>query len=150
MNLRFPLRRVGVVTPLGEGGAGGIDRMMDALRLRRAEFAREGFEVDFFVSRGAGPLALAPIHLAATLGQVAASAWGRGPDLLHVNLSSHGSALRKLAVAATARRAGLPYVVHLHGSRFQGYFESSGSRLRGALVHMFESAARKREPDDSK
>jgi glycosyltransferase involved in cell wall biosynthesis len=131
-----------VVTPLGEGGAGGIDRMMDTLRPRQADFAQEGFAVDFCTSRGAGSLALAPFYLAATLGRVAASAPGRGPDLLHINLSSHGSTLRKLAVAGTARRVGLPYVVHLHGSRFAGYFEAGGPRLRAAIVRLFEGAAR--------
>jgi len=142
LNTRLPLRRVLVVTPLGEGGAGGIDRMMDALRPRHAEFARDGFDVDFCASRGAGSLGLAPFYLAATLGRVAASALGRGPDLLHINLSSHGSALRKWAVAATARRVGLPYVVHLHGSRFASYFDAAGPRLRAAIVRMFEGAAR--------
>jgi len=141
LSVRGPFRRVLVVTPLGEGGAGGIDRMMDALRPRNDEFAREGFEVEFGTSRGAGSLALAPFHLAATLGRVAASALGRGPHLLHINLSSHGSTLRKLAIAATARRVGAPYFVHLHGSRFAEYFDRGGPRLRAAIVRLFEGAA---------
>ncbi len=133
-----PLRRVLIVTPLGQGGAGGIDRMMDALRPRAREFAAEGFEVGFCASRGAGALALAPLHLAHTLVRVAAP----GVDLVHINLSSHGSAWRKLAVAATARRFGRPYVVHLHGSRFASYFDAAGPALRAAILRLFTDAAR--------
>jgi glycosyltransferase involved in cell wall biosynthesis len=133
-----PLRRVLVVTPLGPGGAGGIDRMMDALRPRAAEFAREGFAASYYASRGAGSLAAAPFYLAATLGRVA---MGR-PDLAHINLSSHGSALRKLAISATARRVGLPYVLHLHGSRFANFYDAASPILRDAIAGMFEGAAR--------
>lgn len=133
-----PLRRVLIVTPLGEGGAGGIDRMMDALRPRGGDFAAEGFALTFCASRGAGPLALAPLHLARTLARVA----GPGADLVHINLSSHGSAWRKLGVAATARRFGRPYVVHLHGSRFAEYFDAAGPGLRALIVRLFTHAAR--------
>ena len=130
--------RVLIVTPLGQGGAGGIDRMMDALRPRRPDFAAEGFDVGFCASRGAGPLALAPFYLARTLSLVAAPR----TDLVHINLSSHGSVWRKLAVAETARRIGRPYVIHLHGSRFVSYFEASGPTLRAAITRLFTRAAR--------
>jgi glycosyltransferase involved in cell wall biosynthesis len=132
------LRRVLIVTPMGQGGAGGIDRMMDALRPRAQEFAVEGFEAQFCASRGAGSLALAPFHLARTLARVAAP----GVDLVHINLSSHGSVTRKLTVAATARRFGRPYVVHLHGSRFADYFDAAGPGRRAAILSLFTRAAR--------
>jgi len=67
---------------------------------------------------------------------------GAGPDLLHINLSSHGSALRKMAIARLARSLGLPYVVHLHGSGFREYWDEASPALSERIRAMFNGAAR--------
>ncbi|WP_436102203.1 glycosyltransferase family 4 protein [Pararhizobium sp. LjRoot238] len=63
-------------------------------------------------------------------------------DVLHINLSSHGSTRRKIIVARWARLLGIPYVVHLHGSRFRQFWNESPPGPAGAIARMFASATR--------
>jgi glycosyltransferase involved in cell wall biosynthesis len=44
-------------------------------------------------------------------------------DVLHVNVSSHGSALRKGVIVRTCRMLRLPVVLHLHASSFPEFFD---------------------------
>jgi glycosyltransferase involved in cell wall biosynthesis len=63
-------------------------------------------------------------------------------DLLHINLAAGGSAIRKAFLARLARRLDVPYVVHLHGSRFHQFWPSAGPYVRKQVDRMFaESAA---------
>jgi hypothetical protein len=54
--------KVVVVTPLDEGGRGGIDRMMDAIRCQFREHPRANVDLQFVISRGAN-IFLSPIVL---------------------------------------------------------------------------------------
>ena len=61
------------------------------------------------------------------------SAFGRklrndGVDLCHINLSIKGSTLRKLFYAFICLRAGVPYVLHLHGSGYNEFFDRQPGR----------------------
>jgi glycosyltransferase involved in cell wall biosynthesis len=135
--------RVLVVTPLGKGGMGGIDRIMDDIRPRVASPTTDGVVVDFIASRGQGSIALAPLHMAATLARLGAARLGIGRvDVVHINLSSHGSALRKLAIAKAAHWLGLPYIIHLHGSGFRKYWDAAPAPLALRIRQMFAGAAR--------
>lgn len=51
-----------MVTPLDEGGQGGIDRMMDATRCQFREYPRANVDFQFVISRGAN-IFLSPIVL---------------------------------------------------------------------------------------
>jgi glycosyltransferase involved in cell wall biosynthesis len=63
-------------------------------------------------------------------------------DVLHINLAAGGSAFRKAFLARVARRLEVPYVVHLHGSRFHQFWSSAGPYFRKQVNRMFaESAA---------
>ncbi len=126
-----------VATPLGAGGRGGIDRIMDELRREFAERPPADLAVSFVVTRGQGSIVRAPLHLARAIAAVA-----RRPDVVHVNLSSHGSAVRKIALCRTARLLRVPYVLHLHGSRFRQYWEGAKGALRSEIDAMFLGAAR--------
>lgn len=130
-----------VVTPLGQGGMGGIDRIMDDVRAGAADLASDGVKVRFIASRGQGPIALAPFHTAAVAAVLLGARLGMGPDVAHINLSSHGSALRKIAIAAAARAAGVPYVIHLHGSGFRDYWNSAPAPVAKQVRKMFSGAA---------
>jgi glycosyltransferase involved in cell wall biosynthesis len=64
-----------------------------------------------------------------------------GATSAHVNLASRGSAWRKAALTARLRRAGLPYIVHLHGARFDSFFEGLRGPQERAVSDMFAGAA---------
>jgi len=61
-------------------------------------------------------------------------------DLLHLNMASGGSALRKTLLAEAARWRGLPYVVHLHGGGFAGYLDRVHPRYLKRLARAFRGA----------
>lgn len=135
---RAPARlRVLVVTPLGRGGMGGIDRMMDAVAGQLAAAPPPDMQVSFQTTRGQGHIAWSPLLVL----RVVLAAAGRRPDVVHINLSSHGSTVRKLAVSRALRLLGIPYVLHLHGSRFRGFWDKAGPRLSSEIRSMFAAAA---------
>lgn len=128
-----------VLTPLGRGGAGGIDRLMDTLRAD-ADRLRPGIAVRFATTRGRS-IALSPGRMAAAMvGMVAARAAGR-LDLAHINLSSNASTHRKAMLARLCRGLGVPYVLHLHGADFDAYWRQDGSARRRRIDRMFRGAA---------
>jgi glycosyltransferase involved in cell wall biosynthesis len=134
--------RVLIVTPLGEGGQGGIDRIMDEVRARLRCLPDDDLQISFIASRGQGPIAAAPVETAAVMARLLGALRGLGPDVAHINLSSHGSTLRKLAIAMTARLVGVPYVIHLHGSGFREYWDDAPGLLAKQIRIMFARSAR--------
>lgn len=92
--------------------------------------------------RGAGPLSLMPVHLVKASAQVAAGgALGR-LDLLHLNVAGRGSTLRKLVLAETAARVGLPTIVHLHDYDYGADLARRPAWLRARIATMFGRARR--------
>ena len=129
-----------MATPLGFGGKGGIDRVVDELRTE-ARAQPGAVRLRVLTTRGQGHIALAPFHLlAATAELLARRAAGRA-DVLHVHLSSDGSTWRKIVLCEAARRAGVPYVVHLHGSRYREFLDGAGPRTHALVRRMFAGAA---------
>ncbi len=133
--------RVAVVTPLGEGGKGGIDRIMDETR-PLLKSGTHAVDVNFMVSRGQGHIALSAPLSALVAGRIILSVFGRNIDVIHINLSTQGSTLRKIAIAKAARMAGIPYVIHLHGSAYDAYWNACGTTLSGRIEKLFLGAAR--------
>ena len=136
-----PALRVLVLTPLGTGGMGGIDRMMDAVAGQIGLAPPPDVQVAFGTTRGQGHIAWSPLLVMRVVLGVAGRPFGRRPDLVHINLSSHGSTLRKLAVSRVLRLLGIPYVLHLHGSRFRGFWDKAGATLSAEIRAMFTAAA---------
>jgi glycosyltransferase involved in cell wall biosynthesis len=134
--------RVFVVTPLGEGGRGGIDRMMDELRAGIAQRSAAGVDCRFLTSRGRGSVLLSPLFVAGVMARLLAARLTARADVVHINLSSDGSASRKMWIAGFARLLGIPTVIHLHGSRFRAYWESARPRKARRLRAMFAGAGR--------
>jgi glycosyltransferase involved in cell wall biosynthesis len=58
-------------------------------------------------------------------------------DVLHINVAAGGSAIRKAILARFARSLGIPYVIHLHGSRFHQFWDVAGPRARKLVDRMF-------------
>ncbi|MFK4722746.1 glycosyltransferase involved in cell wall biosynthesis [Bradyrhizobium niftali] len=128
-----------VVTPLGEGGRGGIDRMMDAIRQRFRECPRADVSLQFVVSRGANIYA-SPIALVWALLRILwLHAW-QGIDLIHINLSANASTYRKIAIAAVASLLRIPYIVHLHSGEFGRFWESCNRVTRRHIETLFARA----------
>jgi glycosyltransferase involved in cell wall biosynthesis len=123
-----------VATPFGIGGPGGIDRLMTALDAE-LRATRAGDKVAFAVTRGTGPLWTAMLPFSLAMARLLVR-----PDILHLNLAAGGSIVRKSLMAAFARRLGIPYVVHLHGSRFDA--EWAVGRYRARIDPLLAGAAR--------
>jgi len=62
-------------------------------------------------------------------------------DLLHINLAAGGSAIRKAFLARAARHLGVPYIVHLHGSRFHQFWPAARPFIRKQVDRMFVGSA---------
>lgn len=130
-----------VATPAGAAGQGGIDRMMAALA---AELERRPRNVvaRFAPTRGKGPLWLSGFHLLRFGARMAGARMRGSIDLVHINLASHGSTYRKIAVAAWARALRIPYVVHLHGAEYRSFWSGGDSALDRAIRRLFGRAGR--------
>ena len=129
-----------VFTPLGQGGRGGIDRLMDELR-RHFESSASEIRVRFITTRGSGQLALSPSFLFCAIMQLIWYSFVGKVDVLHINLSLKGSALRKLTIGMVARIVNIPYVVHLHGASFDKYWDQASAPVSRAINRFFEQSA---------
>lgn len=138
---RRRILRVLVLTPLGPGGKGGIDRMMDYVReeLSRAPIAE--IDVDFLSTRGSGSIFWSPLYLASALARLAVRAIAGKVDVVHINLSSDGSTYRKILAAWTSRLVRVPYVVHLHSGRFPQFWDKAPPLLSGLITSLYRNAA---------
>jgi glycosyltransferase involved in cell wall biosynthesis len=134
--------RVLVATPLGRGGKGGIDRLMDAVRDHLTPDQAARYHVSFGVTRGPYALWLSPFYLGTFLLRLAMFRVLSRPGLLHINLSSDGSTRRKVIVGHAAHALGIPYVVHLHGSRFRTFFDEANPSVQAAARLLFARARR--------
>ena len=134
--------RVLVATPSGQGGQGGIDRLMDSLRSALQHHPRSDLEVTFAASRGAGHIIFSPFYLGQFCLRMLALRLAGRVDLVHINLSSYGSTYRKLIVTAVARLLGVPYVLHLHGADYRLFWSGKRPWLDSLVRSMFEHAGR--------
>ncbi len=131
-----------VVTTLGRGGKGGIDRQMDELRAAFSETKYPGLGVAFLATRGPGSILLSPFYLARALLILLMRKLGGRVDVVHINLSVRGSTYRKLVVAKLCRILKIPYVIHLHGSYYHRFWDEAPPGLRRSIVALFSGSAR--------
>lgn len=131
-----------VARPLGEGGKGGIDRMMDALADELRRLSDPAVQVRFGATRGPGSILVAPFYLAVFLARLIVLRGSGRCDLVHINLSSHGSTWRKLVVAVVAHVMGIPYVLHLNGSRYRHFWSGASAPTQRTIARLFCGAAR--------
>ena len=127
-----------VVTPLGAGGAGGIDRVMD--QLRTPESARPDLlRVTLVASRGRwliGSVWMLPLAAA----RIALGRLTRRVDVVHLNLASNASAWRKVTLSWVCRLLRIPYVVHLHGALFHKFWAGLSGPRKVAVDGLFRRA----------
>ncbi|KRR16785.1 hypothetical protein CQ14_14445 [Bradyrhizobium lablabi] len=136
-----PLQVV-IFTPLGAGGQGGVDRMMDELRgaLRIECFANT--KANFITTRGPGSILLSPVFLAVAIVRLVLLRLLGRVDVVHINLSAHGSTYRKLILARISRICRLPYTLHLHSGQFEEFWDSRKGILKNEIDLMFRKSHR--------
>jgi glycosyltransferase involved in cell wall biosynthesis len=122
----------------GPGGAGGIAVLMGYLV---ASPLADRYElVRIATHNDAGQVGKAMRALAG-IGQAATLLAERRVDLVYLHSSSGPSLLRKAAVAAVARLARRPYVIHINASDFDGYYRDAPAWERSLVRKTLSEAA---------
>lgn len=130
---------VAILVADGLEGKGGIERIM--LYLTRELGVRHP-ELDTFVQQtrfggaqlirhATTPLALAQFAARCAMGKVA---------LAHINVAPRGSTWRKMLFAKVAKAAGVPIMLHLHGSGYDDYFAARSPARQQRIVDFFRNA----------
>lgn len=65
-----------------------------------------------------------------------------GFDVVHLHVSKGASITRKYLLALSARRHGIPYIVHLHAGEFPLRFDVASPRRKRLVVDFFSGAER--------
>jgi glycosyltransferase involved in cell wall biosynthesis len=133
--------RVLVASPLGRGGRGGIDRVMDNL-VTAVESGGAPLKVQVLPTRGMGRSALMMPLMTWFLIRMVLGRVTRTIDLVHINVAYGGSVTRKALLAAVCGWLGLPYVLHVHGSKFHETWSNGGPGMRGRMRGLVVGAAR--------
>jgi glycosyltransferase involved in cell wall biosynthesis len=136
-----PDLRVAIATPFGEGQRGGIDRLMDLMIDTLHGRPELKVQTRRLVTRGPGGLMEAPFTFARALAALYGARRREEIDLLHINLAAGGSAYRKAILGRAARSLGIPYVVHLHGSRFHQFWPTASDYWARAVDRFFMESA---------
>ena len=134
-------RLVCILCPGDLEHAGGIGRMLGYL-LQAWQHSDDAPPVRLIDTRGPRHIAFAPLYFALALAQITGLAARGRIALLHVNLASRGSALRKLIVCGLARILRIPVVIHLHGAQFDIFFRGLPAPGQRAVRWMFGTAER--------
>lgn len=135
--MRHRERRVLVLTPRA---GGGISQMMHYLETAVANQPHR-WHFEFFVTHERS-LVRSISSFPRRLWRFAGLCARRDMDLCHINVSVHGSTLRKSCYAAICRKYGIPYVLHLHGGAYPEYLARSNPLMRRAIRRLFLAAAR--------
>lgn len=123
----------------GSARAGGIGTCVSNL-VREVPRADPNFRIRAIDTRGSGHIALSPFFFLAALAQLAGLALSDRVALVHVNVSGHGSTLRKFLAVLLMTALRVPLVLHLHGSSFDAFYRSLPTRPRRAVRWMFRRA----------
>lgn len=133
--------QVVIATPFGEGQRGGIDRLMDLMIDTLRHHPELKLQTRRLVTRGPGALTGAPFTFARALAELYAAKRRGDINLLHINLAAGGSAYRKAVLGRAARILSIPYVVHLHGSRFHQFWPAASDYWARAVDRLFLESA---------
>ncbi len=131
-----------IATPYGEHGKGGIDRMMDVIREQVREHPEGDLDVRFLTTRGEG--ALVPsifLYFIPSIFYLIFLQLSWRVDVFHINIVQKGSTLRKLILCYVARAFSIPYILHLHGSRYRQYWDSASPRMSKRIRDIFDKSS---------
>ena len=130
-----------VATPFGRGGRGGMDRLTDIVVESFQERSDLRIRTTALVTYGAGSKFWMPFIFFRSLVQLWTAKARNEVGLLHINVAGGLSPYRKAVLARLARLLGVPYVIHLHGSRFKECWPTGGLFSRGPVDRMFTQSA---------
>jgi len=129
--------RVALITPPLDS-SGGIGRLMAHVV---AAMPAEGITVRLLDTRGHSPRpALSIFPLARAWVKLVFLGLTRRIDVAHINMSSHGSSIRKPIMLWTCRLFRIPVALHLHASEYPEYFANQSRPLKAFLRRTFSSA----------
>lgn len=125
--------RVLVVTPVGVEGRGGIDRLNSYFSAWVSETAA-AVHLTFLGSRGEwrGPFWI--LHFLFALLRFTGALMLRRHDVVHIHVSTDGSALRKVMFGRLARLARMPFVIQYHGMMSAAILQANPLWLRALRV----------------
>jgi glycosyltransferase involved in cell wall biosynthesis len=132
-------KKVLILCPGGLDAAGGIGRMM-AYLIDELHNHPEPPECRVLDTRGPGHIMWAPFHFGRALLQMTAEAMRGSVLLVHVNLASGGSTVRKAIAVTIARLLHLPMLIHLHSGDYIEFFRDMRDSRKGVVRWMFASA----------
>ena len=137
--IREKKMRVGVVSARGINGRGGIARVLSTLL---SEYERAG-EIRAVSIKTVGPgpkvirFILSPIYYFYFVIKIIIFKF----DIFHINMSSHGSFYRKSLYCRTAVFFKVPFIIHLHGGRIEGFYRNElTERGRNTVKYIFQQA----------
>jgi glycosyltransferase involved in cell wall biosynthesis len=135
--LRPVAKRIALITPPLDS-SGGIGRLMSYVLSTLSDAEIEITQLD---PRGHSPYPLLSVFpLARAWAMLVLLGLTRRIDLAHINISSHGSSIRKPFLFWTCRLFRIPAVIHLHASEYQKFFASLPRWARAILARTFASA----------
>lgn len=123
------------------GRKGGMDRIAILISEMIKEHPEFGIQVTQLMTRGRGSIFFGTFIFAFAFVRFLIAGLCGKVDLLHLHVAAGGSAYRKLLLAHVARRLKIPYVVHLHGSRFHEFYPSLSQCPRRAVDQLFLESA---------
>lgn len=127
---------VGMVVANGVENAGGIGRVI-GYTMEAWENSPNAITVHLYDPRGSGSIMLFPFFLLATLFAITWHKISGRLALLHVNMASRGSALRKYFIVSWAHLLGVPVVLHLHGGKFDTFYPNLGQFFQKRVREIF-------------
>ena len=136
-----------LLCPGGLEHGGGIGRQMGYFlaHLPRAAETPAYRVIDtrgpWFLGSARWRIPLSAFYLMAAAIRIAGAGIAGRPSLMHVNITGRGSTIRKLALTAVARAAGLPYVLHIHDYDYAVDVRARGGLMRRLVRGMFAAAA---------
>jgi len=124
------------------GRKGGMDRVADLITERLEVRPDLDIQLTRLTTRGDGGIFGGAFIFALALAQFWIAAIRGNVDVLHLHVAAYGSAYRKLLLARIARFHKVPYIVHLHGSRFSEFWPSLSPGVRRRIDRFFQESAK--------
>lgn len=119
-------------------GNGGINRLFQQLRRQKSAGGKTSLTVFDSTDKRALKVCRFPWRILRFLSAIRGGTF----QLCHINLSTGGSAVRKVIYAALCRVFGLPYVIHLHGGSYREFYAGLTAPFQAAVRGLFLRAER--------
>ncbi len=100
-----------------------------------------GIEVVRLTTRGPRGLPYSAWYFIMAVARLALLLLGRRIDILHIHLAAGGSTARKSLLAAMARSAGIPVIIHVHSGRFPEYWREAPPAAARRIARLLAGSA---------